>query len=102
MVGTIQQPKHSIKEVLDTVVEALINDSQYKINIGKLPDNKTIVIDILVPSRKVGIMLGKMDEFGRNPTKIAMYRLMKQVSFYHGFNDVVLKIDEMKPEVVGA
>lgn len=98
----IQQPKKSIKEVLDIMVQALINEEQYKINIGKLPDNKTIVVDVYVPTNKVGVMLGRMDEFGRNPTKIAMYRLIKQVSFYHGFNDVVLKIDELKPEIVKA
>lgn len=99
---TITQPKQTIKEVLDNIVQALINDTEYKVNIGKLPDSKVIVVDVLVPPQKVGVMLGKMDEFGRNPTKIAVYRLIKQVSFYHGFSDVVLKIDEIKPEIVRA
>lgn len=102
MTNIMVSPKRSIKEVLEILVDSLINGDEYKLTIGKLPDNKTLVLDISVNPKKVGIMLGKMDEFGKNPTKIAVYRIMKQVGFYHGFTNVVLNINEIKVEKVSA
>lgn len=89
-----EKKKTKIGSVLKFLIPHLINDERVEIKIGHLPDNETLVVDIKVPGNKVGVLLGKANENGQNPMKMAMLKICKQIGFYEGFTEVVIKIGE--------
>ena len=90
--------KEKLQKILDTIIPEIINEDNYELVLGKLGDAKTLVVEIKVNPKKVGVLLGKRDEYGANPTKQALYRIIKQIIFYQGFTELVLTIGELKGE----
>lgn len=90
--------KSKLQKLLTTILESITNSSVFEVTIGKLRDDTTLVINILVPSDKVGLVLGRADQYGLNPMKLAILRICKQASFYYGYKEILIKIGELDGE----
>ena len=94
----VVKKKSNLGTVLRFLIPFIINDERNEVKVGQLPDGETLVIDICVPSDKVGILLGKANDNGQNPMKQALLKLCKQISYYQGFKEVVIKIQSITPK----
>jgi hypothetical protein len=90
--------KNRLVTILESIIPAVTNGSIFEVKVGKLADNTTLVININVPQDKVGIVLGRLDESGKNPMKMALLKICKQVAYYQGFTEVLLKIGEISDD----
>lgn len=87
--------KTRVESLLKAIILSITNTDNFVLHIGRIAQDDTLVIDIKVPSDKVGIVLGRRDMDGTNPMKLAILKIVKQTAYYYGFKEVLIKVGEI-------